>query len=167
MSRNLSVGEALARLEAQLAFHRERETFHTQQEEQHRGQRATHAAEVERLSRQYEALKESAETVAALPGPAEAQGPRGKDGLTAASGRTLLSRLVSRVVEGKEIDAPFGADAVAKEIEARYADRLGGNPVNPRMVSVILRRMTTRGQLHPHSPGRPHHEAQYRKTKVG
>ena len=167
MSKNLSVGEALTRLEAQLTHHRERETFHAQQEELHRDQRATHGAEVERLSRQYEALKESAETVAALPGPAETRKPGEKDGLAAASGRTMLSRLVSRVLEGKAVDAPFGAESVAKEIEARYADRLGGKPVNPRLVSVILRRMTTRGTLHPHSPGRPHHEAQYTRTKAG
>jgi len=167
MSKNLSVGEALARLEAQLAFHRERETFHSQQEELHREQRATHAAEVERLSRQHNAMKESAEAVASLPGPAAARKPGEKDDLSTSSGRTMLSRLVTKAVEGKSPDTPFGADSLAKEIEARYADRLGGKPVNPRMVSVILRRMTAREAIYPFSKGRPHHEAQYTRAKVG
>src|SRR5436305_13582735 len=60
MSSQLSVAQVLANLEAQMAFHQEREAHHTQQEALHREQRAVHAAEHEKVARAYEAFKASA-----------------------------------------------------------------------------------------------------------
>src|SRR5215213_7114696 len=49
MSPGLSIADIVARLEAQLAVHQEKEAFHAGQEALHREQRSIHAAEVEKL----------------------------------------------------------------------------------------------------------------------
>jgi len=56
----LSMGAIVERLEAQIAFHREREAFHAEQETHHREQRALHASELESLTSNLAAFKASA-----------------------------------------------------------------------------------------------------------
>ena len=154
-----SLVEILARLDGQISYHRERESFHAQQEELHRGQRAVHAGEIETLSRHREALGAAAAAAAALarrprpaaPGVGEHIGP---------SGRPKLARMITRVVAERSPTEPFGAAALAREVQQRFQADLK-KPVDARLVSIALRRMVKRGLLHVARRGRPHAEALY------
>jgi DinB family len=77
MAAELSFETIVSRLEAQIAFDREREAFHAGQEAFHREQRALFAAELEKLTSILESFKtaataatELASRAAALPPPA-------------------------------------------------------------------------------------------------
>jgi hypothetical protein len=154
-----SIAELLARLDGQLAYHREREAFHAQQEAFHGEQRSTHAAELERLGRHREALGAAVSAAAALarqprpatPGVGDHIGP---------SGRPKLARMVAQVVAHRSPTEPFGAAAVAREIEQRYQADLK-KPVDSRLVAIELRRLVDRGRLHLARRGRPYSEALY------
>jgi hypothetical protein len=154
-----SVTEILARLDGQLAYHREREAFHAQQEGFHRDQRQVHAEEIETLSRHREALGAAVSAAAALarrprpsaPGVGKHIGP---------SGRPKLARMVAGVVAERSPTEPFGAAGVAREIQQRYQADLK-KPVDIRLVSIELRRLVKRGRLHLARRGRPHAEALY------
>ena len=156
MSTNLSVAQILAKLESQLSFHREKEAFHAQQEALHRDERTRHAAEIEQLSRHYEAFKTVAATAAdlatraAVPPPAPDVQDRGP------GGRLRLSRVVDKIATGWPAGEPFGMKAVAQEAANRMQE-----PINTRLVSIALRRLSKRGRLRRVRKGRPHWEALY------
>jgi hypothetical protein len=158
-----SVVEILARLDGQIAFHREREAFHAQQEGFHGDQRMAHLQELESLSRHREALGAAVSAAAALvlrprpmsPGVGEHIGP---------SGRPKLARMVARVVAERSPTEPFGAAAVTREVQQRYQADLK-KPVDSRLVSIELRRLVKRGHLHLARRGRPHAEALYARQR--
>ncbi|HYU32464.1 MAG TPA: hypothetical protein VEW48_09895 [Thermoanaerobaculia bacterium] len=160
-----SVGELLARLDGQIAYHREREAFHAQQEAFHGEQRSAHAAELEKLGRHREALGAAVSAAAALarqprpasPGVGDHIGP---------SGKPKLARMVARIVADRSPTEPFGAAAVAREIEYRFQADLK-KPVDSRLVSIELRRLADRGHLHLARRGRPHAEALYVRQRPG
>jgi hypothetical protein len=160
MTNEVSLAAVVSNLEEQIAAHRERQAFHAQQEAAHREQRERHGAELEVLTRNLEAFKaasQAAVELAARPGTAARP-------LTAPDPdpgrRPRLSRMVGQVVEGWPAGQPFGLGAVASEVANRYRDRLRKG-VNPRLVSVHLRRMLADGRLVAIRKGRPHHEALY------
>lgn len=159
MSTSLSVAQILANLEKKLSFHRDQETLHTQQEAFHREQRAVHSAEIEKVAQHLEAFKAVALPAAelAMP-PAPPPLPEEPD----LGGKPLISRLVTRVVASQPDGETFGASHIAAGVNRRYASKLR-RPVNPRTVSVTLRRMRDTGQIHEVQEGRAHHEALYAK----
>ena len=154
-----SLTDILARLDGQIAYHREREAFHAEQEEFHREQRTAHAGELATLRGHREALGAAVAAAAALarrprppaPGVGEHIGP---------SGRPKLSRMVALVVAERSPTEPFGKDSVAREVQQRYQGDLK-KPVDPRLVSIELRRLAERGILLVARRGRPHIEALY------
>jgi len=154
-----SMVEILARLDGQIAYHGEREAFHARQEEHHREQRTAHAGELEKLRRHREALGAAMAASAAL-----AQQPRpsrpGVGEHIASSGKPKLARMIARVVAERSPTEPFGAAAVMREVQQRYHADLK-KPVDPRLVSIELRRLVKRGLLHLARRGRPHAEALY------
>ncbi|HEV7503706.1 MAG TPA: hypothetical protein VGS07_02220 [Thermoanaerobaculia bacterium] len=164
MTNEVSLGAILSNLEEQIVVHREREAFHAQQEATHREQRERHAGELELLTRNLETFKAAAKSaveLAARPGAAARP-------LTAADPdpgrRPRLSRMVSLVVESWPAGQPFGLAAIASEIASRYRDRLRKG-VNPRLVSVHLRRLLAEGRLVSIRKGKPHHEALYARRE--
>ena len=138
MSMNLSVAQILTNLETKLAFHRDQETLHTQQEAFHREQRAVHNAEIEKVAQHLEAFKADL------------------------GAKPLISRLVTRVVASRPVDEAFGASHIAAEVNRRYSAKLR-RPVQPRTVSMTLRRLRDTGQLHEVQEGKAYHEALYAK----
>jgi hypothetical protein len=72
----------------------------------------------------------------------------------------ILSRLVNRVIEGKPVDERFGATAVTREVNRRFADILR-RPATQRQVALALRRQARQGRIHQVRRGRPHYEALY------
>jgi hypothetical protein len=154
-----SVVEILARLDGQIAYHGEREAFHSQQEGFHREQRASHAGELEKLRRHREALGAAVSAAAALAHQPRPSTP-GVGKHIASSGRPKLARMVALVVAERSPTEPFGAAAVTREVQQRYQADLK-KPVDPRLVSIELRRLVKRGLLYVARQGRPHAEALY------
>jgi len=66
MGSQTSLESVVSRLEAQIAFDKEREAFHAEQETFHREKRAAFAAEIEKLTGVLEAFKTAAATAAEL-----------------------------------------------------------------------------------------------------
>jgi hypothetical protein len=156
-----SVGEILAKLEEQIAFHREREAAAARQEAVYRDLRTAHGAELEVLTQNLAALTAAAatalelasRTVPGLPG-LEPDPDRGR--------RLPLPRMVARVLESLPATVPFGAAKVTAELNRMYRERLR-RPVKARLVSIVLRRLLAAGKVRSVREGRPHHEALYLK----
>jgi len=166
MTSEVPLAAVEANLDEQIAIHREREAFHAEQENLHRQQREIHAAELEVLTKNLAtfraataaALDLAARHVPAVPSPPP-PAPDPDPGR-----RPRLSRMVDLVLQSWPAGSPFGLSNVASEIDRRYRDRLR-KPVDPRMVSVHLRRRLANGTLIAVERGRPHHEARYARPK--
>jgi hypothetical protein len=163
MTSDAPLAAVVANLEAQIALHREREAFHAEQESLHRQQRELHAGELEALTKNLEAFRAATAValdlagrhVPAPPPPAPDPDP---------GRRPRLSRMVDLVLASWPAGKPFGLSHVAAEINRRYGQRLR-KPVDPRMVSVHLRRRLANGSLVAVERGRPHHEALYARRE--
>ena len=158
MAATMSPEKLLSELEKQLAHHRQREAFHTEQESAHRERRERHAEEAARIAQTAETLRASLTTALGLVAPALAAEARDQDMDTGHV--RILTRLVNRVIEGKDGGERFGAVAVTDEINRRFANILG-RPATQRQVALTLRRQARRGRIHQVRRGRPHHEALY------
>ncbi|HKV07105.1 MAG TPA: hypothetical protein VJ725_03140 [Thermoanaerobaculia bacterium] len=161
MSAGLSVADIVARLEGQLAFHREKETFHASQEALHREQRSAHAAEVERLTRSLEVFRASAAEAADLAGRVA---PRSKAAAVYTGKKLSVNKMATAVIAGFGPHEPFGTRKVTEEIQRQFQDSLR-EPVDPRMVSLALARMAKARGIHRLRPGKPHHEAVYARER--
>jgi hypothetical protein len=166
MGSQLSVTEVLTKLEGRVVFHREREAFHAQQEVHHREERARHAADLEAAQQSLERFRAAAaeavdlaeKPVAPKPEPAVPTIPVASK----ESGRLMPSRMVRAVVAGFADGKPFGASAVAREVNRRFAGKLS-RPLTGREASDTLRRMQSRGKIHVVQPGKGHQEALFAK----
>lgn len=158
MSAGLSIPDIVARLEEQLAFHRERESFHAGQEAAHHEQRSVHAAEVEKITRSLEAFRASAAEATDLAGRVS---PRRKTVATPTGKKLSLNKKVTAVLAGFGPHESFGTRKVTAEIQRQFQD----TPVDPRMVSLALARMASSRQIHRIRPGKPHHEAVYARQR--
>jgi len=161
MSSGLSVGEILAKLEAQMAFHKEREEQHAQQEAFHREQRAVHAAEYANLAKHHEAFKASAGGAVEL--AARATAALREEPSAAPARPSTTSRLVARLIAELPAGAAFNADQVTLEVNRRYPSELR-RPAVPASVSTILRRLLDEGGLRLVKKGTAHRQAVYRRA---
>ena len=162
MATELSVQQMLANLEAQLETHREREAHHAREEALHREQRAVHAAEVESLTRHYEALKSSVEAAAPLAVRHVPPQPKEPPREALPPGKPVVwSRLVKRVVKGM----PAGEVFTPTQMAAALNQRFQGLPsrANSRVMSTILRRMAAAGAVRRVQKGTSHREGTYAK----
>lgn len=159
MSTDLPVSKVIANLEARLAFHREQEALHARQEEHHRAQRSAHAAEIEKVAQSLEAFRSTAVTAVELARPVQPPSPADEP---ETGSRTMVSRLIARVVESRPMDEAFGASSIAAEVNRRYAQRLE-RPVDTRAASVVLRRLRAARRIHLVRKGKAAHEALYRR----
>jgi hypothetical protein len=176
VSAKLSLEEILARLEAQMALHQEREayhagqaTYHQEQEVLHREQRALHAAKLETITLHYEAFKATAGPVAEIAGraaaappepppqtePREEEAPQGPE--------SSRSRLVARWVEGLAAGEVFGPSRAAAEVNRRFGRHLS-RPADARLASSVLRHLRAQGVLRVVKKGSAHQEALYAKV---
>jgi hypothetical protein len=162
MSTSLSVAEILTRLEAQIAHHRGRQAYHLEQEAFHREQGAQHAAELETLAQRFEAFKTSAAAVLEFSDLLPAPPPALED--FEIGRKPKISRLIVKVIAGKAAGETFGASGVTAELNRRLGQKLR-RPVDPRMVSLALRRFHERGEIRQVREGRPHHEALYSRLE--
>src|SRR5262245_22181354 len=123
---NPSIGEVLASLETQAAFHREREAFHAGYEARHREQRTAHAAELEEILRRLEAFRSAAAEAVDLaerPGAAPSTAsPQDED--FGSRSRPRIRRMVELVIADRETDEPFGPLGLTEEVNRRFGQRL-------------------------------------------
>jgi len=161
VSRQLSVARILSQLEERIGHHQRQEAFHAQQEALHQQQKARHAAELAVARERYESFRAAADSAGELVArPLEE--PVVDDSIP--SGKwAVLSRLIARVVATKGPIEPFGANAIAREVEERWGNRLKRR-VDPRSVAAQLRRMARTGRIHQLRAGRAFHEALYSHT---
>lgn len=146
----------LTRLETELAQRREQMELHTREEARHRAERERLTQEMEDLARTAEAFRASYGSAVQLVGP----GPRPQEDPDKTGDLRTLTRLVTRVVSGKEAGERFGPVELTREVNRRFSDALR-KPVEMRQVSDVLRRMARAGRIHQVRRGRPHHEALY------
>jgi hypothetical protein len=159
----LSVTQILATLESQLAMHREREAHHAAREVFHREQRALHAAEIEAVSRHYEAFKASAEAAAEIAGRATPPEPAQPAAPPAPVQPVRPSLVVRWVVKTLPPDESFGPTRVTAEAHRLFGAYLK-TPLDPRLASTVLRRLHAEGVLRLVKPGKPHQEALYARA---
>ena len=164
MPSSLSLEAIIARLEAQIELHREREGFHAGREAHHREQRSVHAAELETLTSNLAAFRAAAATAVelasrevALPSSPAPKAPSPDVGRKAS-----LSKMVERVLEIKPASDVFGTAAVTREVNRHFGKRLQ-RPVKGKVISIVLRRLHAAGKLRQVREGRPHQEALYAK----
>ena len=150
-----TVDSILSRMEARLAHHREQAEIHTRQEAYHREERERHARQVEELTRGIEAFRSSAGLALELAGP-----PPNDDRDVDTGSDRILTRLVRKLIAGKDMDERFGPVALTEEVNRRFPEILR-QPAQIRQISDVLRRMARSGRLRQVRRGRPHHEALY------
>ena len=161
---DLTVDTLVSRLEAQIAFHQEREAFHGAQESFHREQRGAHAAELEALTTNLETLKAATATAVKLVSRPGAALPVPESATDFDVGRKPSPVLmVKRVVEARPAGSTFGPSTITAEVNRRYQDRLR-RPVKEKVISITLRRLLDTGALRLVREGRPHHEALYARV---
>ena len=167
MESDVSVARLLAELEKKVALHRERQAFHAEQAATHEAQRDLHEAELQKALERFEALRAAVtaagEVLAPLAGE-EAPRPVAKpepDELPRSQG-DVFAKLVDRLVARKKPDEVFSAKDVTRELNQRYAERLGRR-ADARTVAQKLRRMALSHRLVRIREGKAFHEAQYRR----
>lgn len=166
MSKTLSVAQMLANLEARIAFHQERRSFHAEKKAHHHEQLALHDAELEKTRERFEAFKAAAEAASDLASPPPApEGVGPQEEIARFGNRPMVSRLVARVVESQPEGEVFGARAVAAEVNRRYREVVK-KPIQPRTVSVVLRRLEISGRIRQVRPGKALYEALYVRDAI-
>lgn len=161
MKTNRSIDEVVASLEAQAAFHREREAFHAAEKAMHEKEQAAHAAELADITGRLEAFRAAiggALDITARTAGAAADG-RTEDDLGSAS-RPKLKRMVELVLDSPAAGERFGSVGLAEEVNRRFRDRLR-KPATSSRVSVVLRRLADGKRIKLVREGRPHQEALY------
>jgi vacuolar-type H+-ATPase subunit E/Vma4 len=168
MSRELSVARILAELKDQVEHHRGQGAYHAEQEVFHRQQKELHAADLEVALKRLETFEAAADAAGELVAKALEKKQREKaqekvfdDSIPAGKG-AVLSKLVARVVFGREMDQDFGASDVTQEVEERFGARLK-RKIDVRSVAAKLRRMARSRQIHRVREGRSFHESLYRR----
>ena len=164
LSVEFSVAQILANLEAQMAFHREKESLHAKEEAFHHEQRTLHAGEYEKIAKHYEAFKASAGSAAEIAArnvvPAPPPEPPREEGPPPPLTPVLRSRLVARLVRELPAGEAFTPTKVAREVNRRYPRELL-KPVDSRLASSALRRLLANGAVQLVQKGTAHREAVY------
>ena len=160
MASKMSLDSIVSRLEAQIAFDREREAFHAGQESFHREQRALFAAELEKLTSILEAFKTAATTATELANRGAL--PRAAPSLDIGR-KPSLTRMVTRILETRAAGDVFGSKAMTAEVNKHYGAKLR-RPIKANLVSIVLRRTIPLGKVRLVEKGKPRHEALYAKV---
>jgi septal ring factor EnvC (AmiA/AmiB activator) len=162
---NRGIGEVLEQLEAQAAFHRQREAFHAEHEARHREQRTAHAAELEEILRRLEAFRAAAAEAVDLAdrqGAAPSVQSLEEDDVGSRS-RPRIHSMLEKIIADQGAGERFGPLGLTGELNRRFGQRLR-RPVKANQVSAALRRLEQKGIVRLVQKGRPHSEALYERT---
>ncbi len=157
---SFSIQEILAKLEKEMAFHKEQADHHAEREAFHRDRRASHTAEYENVARHYEAFKTSAGAAAEIAARVAAESPPPPPAapVTPKRPNELVARLVATLPAG-EVYTP---ERIAAEVNRRYRDELK-KPLTVPTASTILRRMLKIHWVRLVKKGTAHIQAVYTK----
>ena len=161
---SLSVAQALAKLKAQMEAHREAVAHHGERESFHREQREIRAAELETISRHYEAFQASSAAAAEIAerdgasAPLPERTPKASSSVKLPPGK-LVARVVSEIPAGEE----FGASRIVEELNRRFRDQQR-KPIESPQASTSLRRLLAEGSLRLVRKGTAHREAIYTRS---
>jgi hypothetical protein len=166
VSSRLSIEDVLAKLEKEMAFHKEQADHHAEREAFHRDQRASHTAEYESVAKHYEAFKSTAgaaadiaaRVAAAEPPKPPPPPPQPAAPVTPQPPHKLVARLVKELPAGET----YTPAKIAAEVNRRYPRELK-KPLKTPAVSTILRRMAESRRLRLVQPGGAHQQAVYTK----
>ncbi|MEO6194955.1 MAG: hypothetical protein ABIS20_18220 [Thermoanaerobaculia bacterium] len=158
MSSDLSIAQVLKDLEAQVKQLEGQEAFHAQQEGFHREQRALRAGELESIRQRYEAFQIAAKAAGEVVRRVKIEGA------DESAPPVTISRMISRVIEGKVNGEKFTPSAMAAEVNETFGKRLR-RPVTGRTTAVALSRLADLGWVHLVRKGKPFHEAIYAKGR--
>jgi hypothetical protein len=159
MKTKRSIAEVLSSLEAQAAFHRERESYHSAEAAAHQERQRIHAAELAEISRRLESFRAAAGEALDLSERAVPVALTEEEDLGPAS-RPNVSRMVELILEGKGEGERFGPATLAQEVNLRFGGRLR-RAVSGAQISVLLRRLSEKGRIRLVRRGRPRWEALY------
>lgn len=156
-----TLGELVSHLEQRIALHQEKEDFHARQILRHENERDRHAAERQRLSEHRDSLGKSlaatrdllTRSTPALLGPFEDYGP---------ASRPKMAKMVARVLENHDPAQLITPTLLAQTLGEIFQEHLRG-PVDPKHVSVVLRRFVREGKVSLARKGTSHTEAVYRR----
>jgi hypothetical protein len=163
MSEDLSIRDVLTELGAKIEDLRGQVESHARQETFHREQRERLAAELDELTRRFEAFQTSAGAVLEVAGKSGARRARNVEEEKLGP-RPTLSRLLAMILDDKEGDETFTARQLAREVDQRFSHRRKGR-ADPRSVATQLRRWQQLGTVHLVQEGRSYHEAVYSRGK--
>lgn len=169
MKTQRSIAEVLEALEAQAAFHGERESFHAGQEEHHREQRSAHGEKLQEIRRRLEAFRAAAMEALDLaeePVVSAAIAAVEKNAGLGPASRPNLTRMIELLLAAKPPGERFGPVTLCEEVNRHFADRLR-RAFEPGQVSVALRRFGRLGRIRQVRKGRPHWEALYVREAAG
>jgi len=168
MSRRWSIEEIVASLEAQAAFHREKQTFHAGHEAVHQKARLLHTAELDAITEKLESFRASSAAAIEMARTAAtpAAQPSIEDQDFGAASNPRLTQMVRHVLADLGGREPFGPLKVLVAVKHGFGEKLRTQP-ELRQISGILHRMCSAGEIHRLRRGRPHHESRYVKEKVG
>lgn len=169
MSRELSVARILTELKEQIEHFRSQEAFHAEQEDFHRQQRERHAADLQVALSSFATFEAAADAAGELVTRArQARKEKEKTAIddSIPAGKNVLSKLVDRIIFGKDMEETFGSTDIAREIVERYGARLK-RKIDVRSVAAKLRRMAWSRQIHRIREGRSFHESLYRRGPGG
>jgi hypothetical protein len=161
----LSIEEVLAKLEKEMAFHKEQAEHHAEREAFHRERCAAHTAEHETIARHFEAFRASAGAAAEIaarvsaaepPPPKPEPPPPPPAPVTPKQPHKLVARLVAELPAGET----FTPSRIAAEVNRRYPGELK-MPLSVPSASTILRRMVDSRRLRLVQPGTAHKQAVY------
>jgi hypothetical protein len=170
VSRRWSIDEIVTSLEAQAAFHRERQAFHAGHEALHQKERLRHTAELDAITERLESFRAASaaavEVAARAPaGMVRTDRPSIADQDFGAASNPRLTRMVRHVLADLGGQEPFGPLKVLVAVQRGFGGRLRTQP-DLRQISGILHRLCRTGEIQRLRRGRPHHESRYVKEKV-
>lgn len=159
---NRSIREVMASLEAQAAFHREREAFYAEHEAHHREHRTAHAAELQEILRRLEAFRSAAAEAIDLADreTATPSAPGLQEEDLGTPSRPRVHRILEKLIAEKGSDERFGPLGLTAEVKRRFGQRLR-RPVRAGHVTTALKRLEQKGIVRLVQKGRPHSEALY------
>jgi hypothetical protein len=165
MPKQWSVEQILASLESEAAVHRERAAYFAEHEAFYREKRTHHEAQLEAITRRLDAFRAAHADALDLVRQITPDAAPPDDGPDfGAASKPRLTRIANDILEDLRPDQAFGPGWLTEEANRRHGEKLR-NPITPRQMSDVLRRLAKDGKLRQVRQGKARREARF--VRVG
>jgi hypothetical protein len=165
MTKQWSIQEIVASLEAEAAVQQERRDHFAEREAYYREHRMRHEAELEAITRRLDEFRSaSAAAVELVSRLAPRSGPPQEAFDIGPASKPRLTKIVEAILAELTPDQAVGPGWLTQEVNRRHGDRLRKH-VTPRQISDVLRRLARYGRLREVRKGKPRYEARF--VRVG